>query len=167
MTTYLETLIHRALLFAVLCCLAGCTPRRAVLNDVPQGKPPLLLLGEFEDDYGIHYSISKKEWHQQPGSRYRIVRWRTDAQYLIAQNDTANPGDAGLWTRIDWIQLSGMPPYEWAFCMSAYAAPTAAEAERANIAQQQNPRTGCNGHPFSRMRKGKKGDRNKAKPYGN
>ena len=93
MTTYLENLIHRALLFAALCCLVSCTPppHRAVLNEVPQGTPPVLLLGEFEDDYGIHYSISKREWQQKPGSNYRVVKWRTDAQYLIAQNHTANP----------------------------------------------------------------------------
>ena len=153
MPTYLETHIQRTLLLAVLCCLAGCTPRRAVLHDVPQGTPPLLLLGEFEDDYGIHYSISEREWHQHPESRYRVVRWQSDAQYLIAQNDAANPSDAGLWTRIDWIELSEMPPYQWAFCLSAYAAPTATEAERAIIAQRDTPRTGCNGHPFSRMRR--------------
>ena len=153
MPTYLETLIQYTLLLAVLCGLAGCTPRSAVLDEVPQGTPPLLLLGEFEDDYGIHYSISERQWYQQPASRYRVVRWRSDAQYLIAQNDVANPSDAGLWTRIDWIALSEMPPYQWAFCLSVYAAPTAAEAERTVIAQRETPRTGCNGHPFSRMRR--------------
>ena len=64
MPTYLETLIQRTLWLAVLCCLAGCTPRSAVLDEVPQGTPPLLLLGEFEDDYGIHYAISERQWHQ-------------------------------------------------------------------------------------------------------
>ena len=32
-------------------------------------------VGEFEDDYGIRYTISDREWHQQPESRYRVVRW--------------------------------------------------------------------------------------------
>lgn len=153
MPIYWKTLIQHALLLAVLCGLAGCAPRTAGLHDAPKGTPPPLLLGEFEDDYGIQYSISERGWHQQPESRYRVVRWRTDAQYLIAQNDAANPSDAGLWTRIDWIVLSDMPPFEWAFCLSAYAALTAAEAERTDIAQRETPRTGCNGHPFSRMRR--------------
>lgn len=112
----------------------------------------VLLLGEFVDDYGIHYSISDEEWHQHPESRYRVVRWQADAQNMIAQNGTGNPSDPNLWTRIDWIELSEMAPYEWAFCMSAYAAATAAEAEATTIAQRENPKTGCNGHPFSRMR---------------
>jgi len=107
----------------------------------------------FVDDYGIQYSISAEAWFQHPVSTYRVVQWRSDAQYLIAQNDAANPSDAGLWTRIDWVVLSDMPPYEWAFCMSAYAAPTAAEAESTTTAQKASPRTGCNGHPFSRMQR--------------
>ncbi|MCZ6706250.1 MAG: hypothetical protein O6942_10155 [Bacteroidetes bacterium] len=111
------------------------------------------MLGEFVDDYDIHYSISEEEWRQHPESRYRVLQWQADAQYMIAQNGTGNPSDPKLWTRIDWIELSEMAPYEWAFCISAYAAATAVEAEATAIAQRENPRTGCNGHPFSRMRK--------------
>ena len=151
----LKTFMQRALLLIVLC--AGCTPRATVPHE--RATPLPLLLGAFEDDYGIEYSISEQLWYQHPNAKYRIARWQTNAQYLIAQNDGANPSDAGLWTRIDWIALTDMLPYEWAFCMSAYAASTAEEAERTGLAQGDKPRTGCNGYPFSRMRRRSPGSR--------
>ena len=153
MSNRLDLVAQRVLLLTALCCLLGCSACSAALQQRTYGSPPPLLLGEFVDDYGIRYSISEQRWHQHPDARYRIVRWRADAQYLIAQNDSANPSDPGLWTRIDWIALTDMPPYEWAFCMSAYAAPTAEEAERTATANRETPRSGCNGYPFSRMRR--------------
>ncbi len=105
------------------------------------------------DDYGIQYSISANEWHQLPATRYQVIEWHVDGQYLIARNNAANPSAPGLFTRIDWMLMPGMPPWEWGFCLSAYKAPTAAEAERTDIARRQMPLTGCNGHPFSRMQR--------------
>jgi hypothetical protein len=142
----------RLFMIALLSSLAGCTGS-TVQHDPVQGTPPPMLLGEFEDDYGIGYSISGSEWLQKPGSRYHIVRWQTDGRYLIAQNDSGNPTDGGLWTRIDWMELTDMPPYDWAFCLSVYDAPSAVEAESTEIAHRETPRTGCNGHPFSRMQR--------------
>lgn len=52
----------------------------------------------------------------------------------------------------DWARLDGMAPYEWAFCFSAYNAPTAAAAESVSIARPEAPKTGCNGYPYTRMR---------------
>ena len=110
------------------------------------------MLGEFLDDYGERHSISASEWVQAVHSRYRIVRWAPREHFLIAQNDSANTSAANQWTRIDWIRLEAMPPYTWAFCFSAYAAPTAAAAESTHVAKPDTPRTGCNGHPFTRMK---------------
>ena len=139
--------ISRLLLISAFICLASCAshaPREAAT-------PPSMLLGDFVDDYGIGHRIDANEWLQRPDTRYRVVAWHTDAQYLIAQNDATNRSDAGRWTRIDWIALPGMPPYKWAFCMSAWDAATQADAERADIARRDTPKTGCNGYPFSRM----------------
>lgn len=36
---------------------------------------------------------------------------------------------------------------------SAWDAKTQADAERADIARRDTPKTGCNGYPFSRMRR--------------
>ena len=115
--------------------------------------PPALVLGEFVDDYGGRHTVSHEQWVQHPANRYRIVRWSPEGQYLIAQNDSSNRGAPRRWTRIDWMPLPGMPPYEWAFCFSAYDAATAAVAESSAVARRSTPRTGCNGFPFTRMRR--------------
>lgn len=115
--------------------------------------PPFMLLGEFVDDYGIRHRIGERTWTQLPAARYHIFRWQPEREYLIAQNDSANKSDPGLWTRIDWLKLEGMAPYEWGFCLSAYKAPSAATAESVTVARRDTPRTGCNGFPFSRMRR--------------
>ncbi len=117
----------------------------------PAGTPDPLVLGEFADDYGSRFTITATEWLQHPRSRYRLVRWEPDSQYLIARNDGNNPGRGNLRTRIDWMRLSGMPAFAWGFCLSAYEAPTAA-AESSHVARRETRRTGCNGHPFSRMK---------------
>lgn len=114
---------------------------------------PASLLGEFIDDYDNRYSITPTEWTQWPHGRFHIVRWDTTRHYLIAQNDSANSSAGGKWTRIDWVTLDRMAPFEWAFCLSAYDATTAAAAEAVTIARPETPRTGCNGFPFSRMRR--------------
>lgn len=110
-------------------------------------------LGDFEDDYGNQFTITETQWLQRPRSRYRITMWRPQAQYLIARNDGQNPSEHGLWTRIDWMILHDMPPYRWAFCMSAYGVLSAAAAESTAVARRETPRTGCNGFPFSLMKR--------------
>ncbi len=138
----------RPALFALL-ALVGCSVRPA-----PDG-PPDLVLGPFEDDYGSTYEITERTWLHRGYARYHVARWRSgpDGGYLVAQNDAANPADGGRWTRIDWVRLDGMAPYAWAFCLSAYDAETAAAAEAVRVAQPEAPRTGCNGFPFSRMKR--------------
>lgn len=119
----------------------------------PVGAPDTLVLGRFEDDYGNRFVITPDSWRQLPRSEYHIVHWRSDLQYLIARNDARNSAAAGRWTRIDWMRFSGMPPYTWGFCLSAYQAPSAAAAESTLVARRETPRTGCNGFPFSRMKR--------------
>ncbi len=111
------------------------------------------MRGTFVDDYNVTNRIAEDTWHQLPGERYHIVSWQLEAGFLIAQNDTSNTADGGLWTRIDWVRLNDMEPYTWAYCLSAYDAPSAAAAESTRVAQPDTPRTGCNGFPYSRMRR--------------
>ncbi|OZC01570.1 hypothetical protein [Rubricoccus marinus] len=140
---------------AALC--AGCASAPEATPRTASGAPAALL-GAFVDDYGIAYEITDREWVQRPNAHYRIVRWAPEDRYLIAQNDAANPTDGGLWTRIDWVPLAGMAPYEWAFCLSVYDAPTPGAAAASGDADPSVPRTGCGGYPFSRMRRVAPGD---------
>lgn len=50
------------------------------------------------------------------------------------------------------MRLSDLAPYTWAFCLTAYKAPTAESARATTAANRATPRTGCNGYPFSRMK---------------
>ena len=139
---------------AVALCLAlwGCSVRPSPPPEA-SGDAPAALLGAFVDDYGIRYTIAPDLWHQHPTARYRIARWTPEARTLLAQNDASNPADGGLWTRIDWVPLDGMAPYTWAFCLSVYDAPTPEAAMASGDVNPETPRTGCNGFPFSRMRR--------------
>jgi hypothetical protein len=114
---------------------------------------PSFLLGDFIDDYGIRYSISDSIWTQQPSSRYHILKWNTQEKFLIARNDNRNKTEPGLYTRIDYTYFDNMEPYKWGFCLSVYNAATDSLAEITYKADKQNPRKGCNGFPFSRMKK--------------
>lgn len=114
---------------------------------------PAALKGNFTDDYGIRYTINDSLWMQHPRSRFHIIKWNVKDQYLIAKNDDANPGEGGLYTRIDYMQFTGMAPYQWGFCLTAYNAKTDAIAEATAQADRQHPKTGCNGFPFSRMKR--------------
>lgn len=133
----------------IVCVLLGCSNRDASQKN--EKNPPSFILGDYQDDYGITYTISDTLWLQHPSAKYHILEWAPEDKYFIAQNDTSNPSGGGLFTRIDWIELDGMSPYTWAFCMSAYNAESAEVAASVNIADRTVPKTGCNGFPFSRM----------------
>jgi len=132
---------------------SSCAMRSASAPGVSDGGgAPSSLLGTFQDDYGIEYRITPDRWQQGARTTYLVNAWYAGEQYLIARNAPSNPSAPNLWTRIDWIQLDGMPPYRWAYCLSAYDAPTRQAAHASLVAQRDRPKTGCNGFPFSRMK---------------
>ena len=114
---------------------------------------PASFLGNFKDDYGIRYTINDSAWIQHPNIKYRLMKYDSKGQYLIAQNAAGNPSEAGLYTRIDIMSFSNMEPWTWGFCLTEYKAKTAKEAEAKESADRANPKKGCGGYPFSRMKK--------------
>jgi len=114
---------------------------------------PAFLKGTFEDDYGERYTINDTLWIQLPGAKYHIVDCDTTEQYLLVQNDKANKTDGGLFTRIDYMNFTGMEPYRWGFCLTIYNASTLEKAKATLIADRKNPKIGCSGFPFSRMKR--------------
>lgn len=133
-----------------LLAIASFQPTAANAQGEPG--PPAFLIGAFEDDYENRFTVSEREWVLHQSARYLVEAWHTDAGFVVLQNHEANPGEAGLWTRIDWVELDDMAPWLWAFCMTVYDAPSAAAAEAVSTADREHPRTGCNGYPFSRMK---------------
>jgi hypothetical protein len=130
--------------------IAGCGGRSAL---VTTGGVPAFMLGEWEDDYGIRYSVESDVWLQHPRARYHVVDVHAGDRILVAQNDSDNPSEPGLWTRIDWLTLEDSGEYEWAFCYAVYEAATPEAALTTPDTQRETPRTGCNGFPFSRMKR--------------
>ncbi|HEY6437195.1 MAG TPA: hypothetical protein VIY47_11450 [Ignavibacteriaceae bacterium] len=123
------------------------------IDSISSDSIPSFLKGNFIDDYGINYSISDSLWTQHPSTRYHILKWNTKEKFLIAVNDSKNKSEPGLYTRIDYTYFENMEPYKWGFCLSVYNAKTDSLAEITYQADKQNPRKGCNGFPFSRMKK--------------
>ncbi|MTI89491.1 MAG: hypothetical protein FH748_16170 [Balneolaceae bacterium] len=138
-------LTYRLRLFILIIVLAGCTDSAQDLPD--------FITGSFQDDYNISYQISEDLWFQKPDARYHIVHWDLEKQFLVARNDSANPSQAGLYTRFDWMRFDDMPPYTWGHCMTVYDAESIEEAKQVTSPDRKNPKKGCNGFPFSRMQK--------------
>ena len=114
---------------------------------------PTFLKGDFIDDYGIRYTIDDSLWFQLPGARYHIIKWNPVEQYLVARNDDRNPAESGLFSRIDYMRFENMEPFIWGFCLTVYNAKSSFEADTSRSANRLNPRKGCNGFPFSRMKR--------------
>lgn len=120
---------------------------------VPVDSIPAMLKGNFVDDYDIHYTVSDSLFFMLPKARYHILKWNTKDQYFIARNDTANPSEKGLYSRVDYMSFENMQPWTWGFCLTVYDARSDSLAEIQAIADRKNPRKGCNGYPFSRMQR--------------
>ena len=112
-----------------------------------------VYLGHFEDDYGIEYRISPTQFIQEPRIIYNIMEWNTKEQYIITQNAATNPSEPNLFTRIDYVALNDMEPFSWGFCYTTYNAASASLAKATAAADKTNPKKGCGGYPFSRMKK--------------
>ena len=128
-------------------CITGTRVNHQSLKQAPS-----VLLGHFTDDYGSSYTITKKLWKHGTKAQYHLLQYNKEGQFFIARNDKDNPSDPGLYTRIDIIYFEGMEPWRWGYCLTAYKATTMMEAQNTTSTDRTNPRKGCNGFPFSRMK---------------
>ena len=118
---------------------------------------PSFLVGEFEDDYGVHYQIDQQLFRLLPNDKFHILSVNKAEGFLILQNDSLNTYAPSLFTRIDYQKLDNMVPYEWAFCFSSFKEASVKDAINKVNTQKTDLMKGCNGFPFSRMKKsGKK-----------
>ena len=138
----------KAYVFLVV-LLAACS----VSNKTTTQKLPSWLKGTFQDDYGIHYNINDTMFVMEGAAKYHILQWNPKEQYLLTQNDSSNKTDKGLYTRIDYTTFTGMEPFVWGYCFTVYNAADKAAALQAATADRANPKKGCNGFPFSRMKR--------------
>ncbi len=114
---------------------------------------PTFLMGEFEDDYGVQYQIDQQVFRLLPNDKFHIISVNKADGFLILQNDSLNTYAPSLFTRIDYQKLKNMEPYEWAFCFSSFKEASVKEAINNVNTKRADLMTGCNGFPFSRMKK--------------
>ncbi|MEO6977438.1 MAG: hypothetical protein ABI113_03635 [Mucilaginibacter sp.] len=138
---------------ALILILLALTKAHAQTQSASVIKPADYMLGSFEDDYQIRYKITDTLWLQLSNTRFHIIKWNLEKKYIIAKNDAKNPGEGGLYTRIDYMTFDNMAPWKWGYCLTAYNAPTDAAAEATAAADRGNPMKGCGGYPFSRMKR--------------
>jgi hypothetical protein len=126
---------------------------RPAIAPTADAQPPDALRGTFEDDYGSRYELSAERFVHGTRSVYHIVEWHVAERFFVAQNAAENPSDGGLWTRIDWLTFTDQGPFGWGYCFTTYRAATREAARDTPPADRRAPRSGCNGFPFSRMRR--------------
>lgn len=107
----------------------------------------------FVDDYGTGHTIDDSLWVHGPRNRYHLVEWHPESGFVLARNDVANVADGGRYDRIDWLMLRDGNEWTWAFCIATWDAPSLAAARAVTLADTTNPRSGCGGYPFTRMRR--------------
>lgn len=117
---------------------------------------PTFLIGKFEDDYGVNYQIDQQVFRLLPNDKFHIISVNKAEGFLILQNDSLNTYAPSLFTRIDYQKLEDMKPYEWAFCFSSFKEASIKNATNRVNTQKTDLMTGCNGFPFSRMKKSSK-----------
>ena len=134
------------ILFIFMIIIFGCkTGKMAILIEP-------YLTGEFQDDYNYNYTITHDKWMMKPDLEYEILKWNTENKYIITVNkDVAT--STNKYSRIDYVILDNMEPYTWCYCISAYDQESWEKAAAVLIADTNDLRKGCNGFPFSRMKK--------------
>ena len=133
---------------------SNCKPGNKINKKIAVNNIPMEMLGNFQDDYGIRYTISDTTWIQQATIKYHLLKYDSVGQFFIARNAATNPSEPGLYTRIDVMHFTNMEPWHWGFCLTTYNAKTIDEAIAKQVADRTNPKKGCGGYPFSRMEKG-------------
>ncbi|MCA9562958.1 MAG: hypothetical protein KC561_05690 [Myxococcales bacterium] len=121
--------------------------------DTSNGGAETPAAGFYADQYDTIVSISDEVWIQLfPGSDdpgvYLVESINAEEGYLVAHNDPNNQFSPDLWSRFDFVQVSG----EWLYCQSAYDAATAADAEATEAADASDPsNAGCGGGGWSEL----------------
>ncbi|HWR32886.1 MAG TPA: hypothetical protein VN451_05150 [Chitinophagaceae bacterium] len=134
--------------FPALLLLISCSAIQKLTTPVL----PRWMKGNFSDDYDIRYTISDTMFSMDGLAKYHILSLNEKEQFLFVRNDTSNKTDKGLFTRLDYMRFTGMEPYTWGYCFTVYNAMDSMTAIRKKAADRNNPKSGCNGYPFSRMK---------------
>src|SRR5690606_10376123 len=119
----MKSIIYLLLIcFLFNACSSTVNPKKAPANMEVADHWKHAYLGSFEDDYGIKYEVKNDLWVQEPNIKYHIIEWNEKQTYLITKNDSTNPSEKNLYTRIDFTNFENMGEFKWGFCLTKYNA---------------------------------------------
>lgn len=112
----------------------------------------LAIRGSYVDEWDLAHVVTQTAW-TDPGdpsdSVFHISQFSNPGQYIIAQNDPANPYTvANQWSRFDWTYDTSSLLH---FCQITYAAATEAAALGTTSANRSDLGAGCNGFGWSSL----------------
>ena len=110
---------------------------------------PLAIVGIYYDQYATEHSITQNRWLinvEGPEEYvYSITQYSNQEGYIIASNQSTDPGEDGFWSRIDYIQVpSGLQA-----CHTTYSAATEDEAFNTPAS---DPAGACTGYTYTLTR---------------
>jgi len=103
----------------------------------------IAIAGSYTDNFGGMHVITNTRWESSGvgfTSGFRITRFDNAAGVAIAQNDATNEFSPSLWSRYEWVTISGV----LYMCQSPYDSMTEEDAMSAPRPDRTTPATsGC------------------------
>lgn len=110
---------------------------------------PLEIAGTYTDDWGGTHEITSETWTMVGMGVYHIEKYDNEGNWLVAQNDSKNQYNPGLWSRMDWTVFQDTLYY----CQTAYDKASLEAAEQTPPADASDPTTGgCGGFPWTALK---------------
>jgi hypothetical protein len=112
-----------------------------------EGLDPLVIAGEYTDNFGGDHTITSAEW-LSGGFAFNISAFDNEEQWVLARNDQENAVFPCLWSRFDWTESDG----KLYFCQSAFAAESVEAAAAVLRPDTTAPSTrGCGAFAWSEL----------------
>ena len=112
------------------------------------GTSNLAISGNWTDNWGGTHSIDTATWEDGYGSVWNISQYANGGQNIVAQNDTGNVSNAGLWSRFDWHWNGDNDLY---YCQTCFDCADEAAALGAGPGDAIDLVSGCGGFSWSSM----------------
>ncbi len=108
--------------------------------------PELEVIGSY-DDGTLGHEITQNEWTIDTSTVFAISQYDNDADFLVAQNDSANTENPDLWSRFDWTYDTG----DLYYCHIVGDAADEATAAADETADPADLATGCAGDVWTKL----------------
>lgn len=148
----------RLALLALPSALVVACADEASPDNGPEETGDLEIAGLWVDGFGAEHDITTETWAMafppmegsgEPSiSTFAFVSFSNEERWAIAQNGSANPFSADLFSRFDWTWVG----QDLWFCQTSYDAATADAAQGTAAADATDPaNAGCSGFSWSSL----------------